>query len=365
MHIILRIALGLVALAAVSCSTNTDAVGPDTGADLGSDQGPDACVRPPGSYPLKVLFLIDTSGSMQFTDPSSQATTAEKLCLASCSNYQGLDCPALCKRDGPPGRRTSVAKVIEMLRSNPNASFATIAFNHSVHLTGDATDEFTNAAPHLDAALASLMEASATTDLQSALAAAKRLIDSDAAKSTADLRSRTKYVVVLLSDGKPNPVCKEGCDNDVIDFGTHKVPSWCDVERDKWCSTFPMSNCAAMQSWYPEMTEACRPYNTEQQLLALVDEIAQLEVTHGIAEVRLHAALLFDTRLPKTVLDLFYDPSLTIEEQRQEMEDLVKKLAAAGGGVYWRFGSGRSIDFIDPQHLTLFEPYTPCAPIAP
>lgn len=351
--------LGVLVAAALAACTTSDG----SSADLGRDLGRDICVWPGGDYFVKALFVIDTSGSMQFTDPSSEATEAMADCLAACSaNTSGLDCDALCKRAGAPGRQAAVAKAIELLAKQPATSVSVIAFNATTTVSGGPSEALIapSDSAGVAAALDSLLRAELTTDYQSALTAAVRVLEQDMLLSTAAERLRTKYVVLFVSDGEPSPICKAGCGNDTIKVGASEIANWCDVRRDKWCDHFGASPalCTAMESWYPAMRGDCREYNSDAQLVKLTTDLVGLEARYGVGEIRLHAGLLFDASLPKSVLDLFYDPALSAKEQQADAEALLQQLATAGGGRYWRFDSGREIAF----PADLFTPIDPCAP---
>lgn len=327
------------------------------------DLAPDLCV-PTGRYPLKVVFLVDTSGSMKFTDPSNKAADAVQRCLATCKQIGGLDCEALCKHNGLPGRQAAVQQVVGHLKSYADVTLSIIAFDATIQVSGGKSEQLlAPGAAGLSDALLMLQRADLSTDYQSALSAAKRVIEQDALAEDVATRGRSKYVIVLLTDGMPSPRCQLGCGNDTLDVGV-KIDNWCDVERPKWCkhfNNFGPPNCD-MVSWFPAMSAPCLAYNSEVQLLQLVDEIALLETTHGVGEIRLHTALVFDSTLPKSIRDLIYDPTLTPKQQSAEIELLLKNLAKAGGGVYWRFDSGQSIDFLGAQHPQVFTPLDPCAP---
>lgn len=323
----------------------------------------EVCTSPPTEqvFPVKIMFIVDTSGSMQFTDPSDKAGDAKAACLGSCAANTTLGtaaCASACSNADNPGRRQAVEKVIERFRNNPVVSFAIISFNGRIQVNGGTTEGFTNKEGDLQAGLQSLMEADITTDYQGALSTAYQILEKDMLDTNPVERGRTKYVVMFLSDGGPNPVCKEGCGNDEVDIGV-VVDSWCDVPRDQWCDNFNANTalCQKMEQWYPSMVAPCRAYNTEQEIVKKVNEIMDLGENYGAGEIRLHTAFLFVDALPKAIRDLFYDPLLTADQQKQGAEDLLKKMAVAGDGLYRSFNSGQSIDFLDINYTSVARPF--------
>lgn len=323
----------------------------------------EVCTLPPTEqvFPVKVMFIVDTSGSMQFTDPSDKAGDARAACLASCAANTTLspaECTAACSNANNPGRRQAVEKVIERFRNNPVVSFAIISFNGRIQVNGGTTEGFTNKESDIQAGLASLMEAEITTDYQGALSTAYQVLEKDMLDTDPVQRGRTKYVVIFLSDGAPNPVCKEGCGNDTIDLGI-VIDNWCDVPRDQWCDQFGANAdlCSKMQSWYPSMAAPCRSYNSETDILKQVREIMDLGTNYGAGEIRMHTAFLFVDSLAKAIRDLFYDPNLTGDEQKAGAEDILQKMAKEGDGLYRSFNSGQSIDFLDINYTSVARPF--------
>ncbi|MCC6746240.1 MAG: VWA domain-containing protein [Deltaproteobacteria bacterium] len=329
----------------------------------------DVCTADPTEavFPVKILFIVDCSGSMQFTDPSNANTTtdaqgnainAQAECMASCQGTGAVpNCAQLCAGAANPGRQTAVQKVVDRFKNNPAVSFAMVRFNGRVTINGSATsgsEGFTNNPAVLNTAIAGLAQADITTDYQGALTSAYQLLERDMVESNPVDRIRTKYVVIFVSDGAPDPVCKEGCGNDVQDLGIPGVvlDSWCDVPRDRWCDNFNVSGqlCKNMQQWYPSMAEPCKAYNTETQIVQKVTEIIDLGKQYGVGEIRMHTAFLFVAGLPQVILDLFSaDPV--------KSERVLRAMAKAGGGLFRNFTSGQSIDFLDINYSSVARPF--------
>jgi len=96
-------------------------------------------------FPVKIMFIVDTSGSMQFTDPSSHPDVYPE-CIGECEAYnrgeyhldkdgfpvppaEPVDCPSLCEGADNPGRMAAVQEVIDRFKNNPAVSFSVITFN--------------------------------------------------------------------------------------------------------------------------------------------------------------------------------------------------------------------------------------------
>jgi len=122
-------------------------------------------------FPVKILFIIDTSGSMAFTDPEAQ-------------------------------RAQAVGEVVNQFNTNPGVSFALIRFSGSSILL---TDEFTKDPAELDDALIQLREADGVTNYRGAIGQATNLLSGDILGSDLGERVRSRYVVIFLSDGLPYP----------------------------------------------------------------------------------------------------------------------------------------------------------------
>ncbi|MBW2732233.1 MAG: VWA domain-containing protein [Deltaproteobacteria bacterium] len=330
----------------------------------------EVCTSPPEEqvFPVKVMFIVDTSGSMQFTDPSDKAGDAVAACTSLCTDYTPVgmtvaDCAGFCANADNPGRRAAVERVIQRFKNNPVVSFAIIAFNGRVSVNGlnnvsgaDNLSAFTRDEALLNDGLESLMQADITTDYQGALSQAYQTLEKDMLNSDPVSRGRTKYVVIFLSDGGPNPVCKEGCEPEGPDVGV-VVDNWCNLPKEDWTPDGMIGPAGGWTEWYPALLEPCRAYNTEEEILKKIYQILDLGTVYGVGEIRLHTAFLFVDSLPKGIADLFYDSTLSSEEQKAGAEGLLKEMAKAGDGLYRSFNSGQSIDFLDINYTAVARPF--------
>ncbi len=264
-----------------------DAARPDRRApDL---RPPDACA--PWS-PVKILVAVDVSGSMQFTDAGKR-------------------------------RQSAVQELVQHLATSANVSFAVLAYNAKVKVNGaSGLGGFSQDAALLKSAIAGLAQAELLSDLQGGLAHALKLLDDDMAHAK-DV-ARTRYAVLLLSEGVAEPACKAGCANDppAVPVVTH----WCDLPRAEWCSAYNPPSCSEMMGWFPALAAPCLEYNSEPLLLGLVKEIVALKAKRGAGAVALHAARLVDPASSA------YRAQHGIDLAK--LTALLQQLAAAGGGSY-------------------------------
>jgi len=182
------------------------------------------CTQDPTTleFPTKILFVVDTSQSMNRTDPQGQ-------------------------------RLLAVQEVVDAFIDDPGVSFGIIQFSGQTSVLTSTTvvneqgveepvDGFTRNQTDLENAIVRLGIAESTTDYEGALAQVLRVLSEDMLRTDEETLSRSKYVVIFLSDGLPNPVNP--------------------------------------------------PTNTRESVLELVGEIDELNEVYRPAELRLHTALV-------------------------------------------------------------------------
>jgi hypothetical protein len=324
------------------------ATGPATVDDKIELQGR-ICTQVPGDelFPVKILFLIDTSYTMRVTDPSQQRVTA-------------------------------VNQVLDRYAGNPSVKFAVIAFDAVVT---DITQGFTST-PDRAAITGRLDDSDRLTDYQGALGAAYAMLTKDMVESGPAERARTKYVVIFFSDGSPDPQCvgSEMCDPAGADTcphanaptptcrttcqpdGTCSQPFLhvCNVDRANWPDTFQLpsgTNPNTGQPWtwddfqglYPDMDPG-KDYNTQGQLVQKVRDIMTLQQIYNVGEIRMHTGLLFDPNIGQAFIDAFC-------LDRQFSIDLLTAMAQAGNGTFTEFTSGAQINFLNIDYVSIKQVY--------
>jgi hypothetical protein len=153
------------------------------------------CSSPPldAVFPVKILFLVDVSGSMIVTDPAKV-------------RVQGVN------------------DVIQKYQGLPGVEFGVIAFSSAiVQVTNGFTDQ-----PDLSTIDTAISQADNLTDDQGVLGAAYEALSTDMLKSTPAERARSKYIIIFFTDGTPDPICSADttpCGKMTCAPGTHCDPT--------------------------------------------------------------------------------------------------------------------------------------------
>jgi hypothetical protein len=294
----------------------------------------EVCTDPPVAtdFPVKILFVIDGSGSMQFVD-------------------------------APARRALAVEEVLLRLRANPSVSFAIIRFNEADAvltkpgaeitagdpLTTDLTGAFTRDPAVLAQAVQELRVADSVTDYQGALSSAFLVLSQDMLQSSPEQLARTKYVVLFLSDGDPFPAC---CSERSQQNGL--------CERDDRHIFFCQNPNAIRQNptQLPFLAGG-EDYNQPYQIFGAARDIMELEETFGVSEIRIHTAFLFD---PTLVDELVFneqrmEPCYTIGGVNfvcpESARELLGGISRIGDGVFRDFSNAEEIDFLGFDQLTV------------
>ncbi len=153
------------------------------------------CTSPPGSKrsPLRVLFVVDASESMEVTDPVDPETGETQRETAVRAAWTRL---LEQNREGePPDVRVGIVRFSAQARSRT-----------PVDLDGDDIPDawFTAGAELLEVATAALRETDRTTNYVNALDEAYFELRSEMLDADAESLPRSRYVVVFVSDGLPD-----------------------------------------------------------------------------------------------------------------------------------------------------------------
>jgi hypothetical protein len=283
--------------------------------------------------PVKVLFLVDISGSLQFTDAG--------------------------------GERFRALRELVLRLADEGAYVATMAFGSSVHVESPpwlGQSMFEPARQWVEPEFLHL--ADVQTDLEGALTAARMYLTADILHTDLNERARTRYVTVLFTDGKPTPVCcVEGAERDepVAEFGCALDP-WDAPEEGvatTYCGASPepaMCNDQALIDSFRESNASddafdygdgpLQPldglfaggnYNRPGSLQDAARLIGAL-TQEGVGAVSLHAFTLFDPTLPASVMEIF---GLNACQTQRTLEALAEPVA----GTTELFSSSLAIDF--------------------
>ncbi len=286
------------------------------------------CTAPPAEvvFPVKVLMLVDQSASLQCTDSDNR-------------------------------RFAAMGALIDELRPNPHVSFAFVGFS-----SWSRTQRFTRNRAALDAFLDPSDGLGPATDYQGALATALQLIEADMIDSGPSLRARTKYVVVFVSDGVPEPRCYAGCEDDTSACGDgvdNDGDGLLDAS-DPDCagvgdatlrpdSLYGVCNTTeeVPDDVYVDYDGVCPAYNQTEQILQRVSQLDALADTYSVGAVALHTVLLFS---PQEVVEgVCPGASASFGYNGAEARALLQTMAEAGGGSFrdanLAYGDRRFFDF--------------------
>jgi hypothetical protein len=250
-------------------------------------------------FPVKIMFVVDTSSSLGVTDPTGS-------------------------------RLNAVKQVVDAFLPDPGVSFSIIAFgNQSNVLTNSRTGTtgFTRSQAMLYAAIAQLGQDGGNTNYESALADVFRVLSSDMMLRDDQTLSRSKYVIIFVSDGFPYPV----------------MP----------------------------------PHNTRSNILQRIDDINNLARLFRPKELKLHTAFLFGpsssgAHCTDAMLeggDMGCIAAITLGQCNMmnqcvwigadlEAESLLQAMANEGHGTFTSFPNGEQINFLKIDFTTIRRIFT-------
>jgi|HubBroStandDraft_2_1064218.scaffolds.fasta_scaffold68317_1 uncharacterized protein YegL len=291
------------------------------------------CSSPPSNavFPVKILFLVDVSGSLIVTDPAKVRVQGINAVI---NKYQGL----------------------------PGVEFGVVTFSSTiVNVTNGFTDE-----PDLSTIDIAISQSDNLTDTQGAFASAYEIISSDVLKSTPAERARSKYIIILFTDGIPDPLCsadKTPCGGSFCKPHTHCNPTTilsssskqvehyecdqdylvCTVPRKDWASAF---SPPVPTKYYPQLM-AGGNYNTTPQILAAVHQIMALQSEYHIGSISVNTDFLFPVNALSNPLAAPFDLD------RPAGDALCKSIAEAGNGVFQEFTDDSQISFLNVSFASL------------
>ncbi len=351
--LVLLTVVALAVLAGVGCTDRNlvpvEGAEPKVVDDL-VDIDAEFCTRPVQdvSFPVKLLLVVDTSGSLQFTDQS------------------GL-------------RRVAIRRLMSSLATQDDLLVTTIGFGSNVNAdppVAPGTPLYVPASQWAEPPFIGL--ADVQTNYHGALAAVKSHLLNDLLTSDPAEISRTKYVIIFFSDGSPSPKCCMNVDERVGDvsnmpYGCAPEPyetaqanvRYCEGEpeqtlcnADDFLERFRDLNAGDTPPDYGDGTLAAlndlEPndnYNRTYQVEGLVEDIMELGEEFGVGEIRFHTALLFDSTLADDVKAIF-------RLNRCRSEQLLLRMAEIGNGIYRDFENGEDIDFLSFNFTSLKQSFT-------
>lgn len=282
----------------------------------------DLCIEPETSidFPVKVLFLLDQSTSLQFTDPNKR-------------------------------RYDAVRNAVKKLRSQRNVEVAFIGFSAETEIA-NSENPFQADLNAFNELARSNDELGPATDYQGALATAKRIIDQDLRQMDEADRPRTRYVINFVTDGQAEPVCQQGCEDDPVVCSDGKDndndglvddedpdcdpdseggldPTGCTQENP--CVGRCNSKMEVRDGYYTDFN-LCGAYNQPRQIKRRAEDIVELADVYDIAGMSINSILLFTTEEIPDILDYDRDKAVTLLEGIAEVGDGVFRDVNVGGG---------------------------------
>jgi len=256
-------------------------------------------------FPVKILIVMDQSASLQCTDPGNNRFTALNQ---ACAPLDPL----------------------------PNVEFGVVGFASWSSIT-----EFTPDWATASAALAPEGgQGGPATDYQGSLSVVLRVLEQDMLDEGPAVVARTKYIVLFMSDGIPEPRCLAGCDD-----GETPPDSLYGV-----CNTTE----EIPEDVYVDIHSLCPEYNQPPQIVQKVEDIVSLGEFYGAGDITLSTVLIFAS--PEEVAAVCGDVSL-FGYVKDEAEPLLQAMAEAGGGTYRDVQISQELDFLDLDYESLEAPY--------
>jgi len=240
----------------------------------------------PSGFPVKVVLIVDQSGSMCISDPPGSQESS-----GFCQMYSTVP-PGVTQ----PARVRALNRLLDQFQMAPNVQVALAPFETNVKGTWPNAVGARFARP--DATLRTRVntlqaELGKGTDYQGALAYAYGLIASDISATemtTPEVLPRTKYVVVFLTDGVPFPRC---AGNDMLtQYADDLNPqlTWADsLGAGDFCNQIDPRDPDAITGFV-----AGTDRNQNYQLFSYVKQIVDLKDQFNVGDVRLHTVLMFN-----------------------------------------------------------------------
>jgi hypothetical protein len=266
--------------------------------------------------PVKLIVAVDTSGSMQFTDPNQQRVTALSDYIAS-------------------------------VATDDNVSVAVIGFGATID--AEPAEGFVAASTWTPPAF--LQNNDTQTDQQGMLAEIERRLADDFASTSPEERARTRYVVTLLSDGAPSPVC---CDAASEQVGVRVHPSGCPLEPWEnvvdtvtYCDGVEEQSVCNNADFLARFREATGDnaipglvaggnYNRVDDVRARATNLHAIAAAAGVGTFDVHSTLLFDPTLADNVRAIYRLGACDLEFSAAALDE---------DGTAEQFLSSSAIDF--------------------
>ncbi len=299
----------------------------------------------PSGFPVKVVLVVDQSGSMCVSDPPG-SQQSPGFCEAHSTVPPGVTQPA---------RVRAMNKLLDQFQNQSNVQVALVPFETNIKgpwpvTSGPGAAHFQRPDASLRTRLQQLQsELGKGTDYQGALAYAYSLIASDidqVQQASPEQLPRTRYVVVFLTDGTPFPRCSANDNLSVYADSDHPELTWADsYGSGDFCNQVdPDPNAIGISGYVPGTDR-----NQNYQLFSYVDQLMDLKRQYNIGDIRLHTVLLFNeaaVRACGTICQDLYGqypntPPAQYPQAAQKIATwLLTQFARKGNGVFQQFNDG-------------------------
>ncbi|RKH39506.1 cell-cell cohesion protein MtsD [Corallococcus sicarius] len=308
------------------------------------------CTRPanPTGFPVKVVLVVDESGSMCVSDPPG---SQEGSGFCERAEVQAIIPPGVTE----PARVRALKNLVAGFkrindRGQGNISIAIAPFETNVKntwppaATGDRFARPGDINGYIEGLQSQLGKG---TDYQGALSYAYSIIASDIAavsQATPELLPRTRYVVVFLTDGTPYPRCSA---NDAL--SVYAGPDSPDLTwRDSISSFCNATSTTDAITGFEVGTDR----NQNYQLFSYVRRLMELKTQYNVGDVRMHTVLLFNEEAVRACGPLCQDiygtypgvPEAQYPAAAKKIASyLLRRFAEMGNGVYQEFSNTAEI----------------------
>lgn len=323
------IGLGLLVVAwpllGSGCSDNNNLPAVDGGEDGEADGDDGGDGGEELEYPVRVVFVVDSSGSTQATDED--------------------------------GRRIqALTSFITARADDPAYAFSIIEFDTIATVLTDGFER-------LDGDDLPVFGSDGLADVQGGLIEAHQVLAAEMQATVDEAeRGRTRYAVVLLADGVPTPICRvcvdDPPDDPIYSANCHpdlqlacKMGIMPDFEGEcpgGLCGEpdqSPAVDIDNLPAGFRDRLEAGVDYNDRPELLALAEALDELGQQQGAGAMALHTVYLDCFEEQGTPLTAVCEAAIpVIGLQYLWARALYEDLAAAGGGAYVRAPVGTAID---------------------
>jgi hypothetical protein len=317
----------------------------------------------PADFPVKVVFIVDQSGSMCISDPPG-SQNGQGFCEQA--QVQAIIPPGVTQ----PARVRALEALLTQFKTQPNVQVSLVPFETNVQQAtiwpqgaaqlgcqagGGGSNGFAPPDATLDNVVTQLQsQLGKGTDYQGVLSYVTDMIGTDItciAQTNPGALPRTRYVVVFLTDGTPYPRCAADdtlpgpwADPDHPWLLFHSdVPDFCHLLNAEGSDT--IVSVGGDNGGFTPGTDR----NQNYQLFSYVDQIMQLQQQYNVGDIRFHTVLLYNiaaiTACGAICQDVYGTyPGLPPSQYAVDTEKiatwLLQQMAARGNGVYQEFLDG-------------------------